>query len=128
MSIAKRNLLISLKSQNCCICNEKYPWYCMDFDHIEGTKVGNVGKLPLSKFYDEIKKCRVICSNCHRIETYRKKQYASINSGRPKKLVNNLLLNVLFKTKLSVREKSKLYNQLEDLSISHTQIARLMKL
>jgi hypothetical protein len=44
----------------------------MDFDHV-GDKEGEVSKLVYSsgtqKLLDEMGKCEVVCSNCHRIRT-----------------------------------------------------------
>jgi hypothetical protein len=49
----------------------------MDFDHVRGTKHANVAELinTLSKkrIDEEIAKCEVVCSNCHRARTYLRK-------------------------------------------------------
>lgn len=50
----------------------------MDFDHIDPTtKIRCVGNYVTSrkKVYQEIEKCELVCSNCHRIRTYNRKQY-----------------------------------------------------
>lgn len=68
-----RELLISYKQQPCAVCNIKYPWYCMDFDHIDPTtKLFNLAKPKGSKedIILEIKKCEIVCANCHRIRTF----------------------------------------------------------
>jgi hypothetical protein len=45
----------------------------MDFDHVRGTKQFNLA-LPAGWTYgeilEEIAKCDVVCSNCHRVRTY----------------------------------------------------------
>ncbi|NBQ69425.1 MAG: hypothetical protein EBU46_11605 [Nitrosomonadaceae bacterium] len=75
-----RRALDDLKEQPCTDCGVRYPHYVMDYDHIRGEKVGNVSamrykgqkKLALA----EIKKCELVCSNCHRIRTFnRRKQH-----------------------------------------------------
>jgi hypothetical protein len=54
----------------------------MDFDHVRGNKVNNVTKLfaknrPLRELAQEILKCDLVCSNCHRIRSAdrRRKQF-----------------------------------------------------
>ena len=46
----------------------------MDFDHVRGRKQANVAELinTLSKkrIDEEISKCEIVCSNCHRIRTH----------------------------------------------------------
>ncbi len=57
----------------CQDCNKNYPYYVMDFDHLEDKKfdinflasTGRIGALKV-----EIKKCEVVCANCHRIRTH----------------------------------------------------------
>lgn len=66
-------LLVSLKNVPCTDCGENYPSYIMDFDHLDGnTKYQNVSALINSKgkLLEEIKKCEIVCSNCHRERTF----------------------------------------------------------
>jgi hypothetical protein len=47
-------------------------------DHVRGEKVGNVAKLighycGWDDLLDEIAKCEVVCSNCHRERTHQRK-------------------------------------------------------
>ena len=68
----KRNqkYLNSLKKR-CCVCGEDCV-ACLDFHHKEGKKkefnLGHAGLRGFSfeKMKEEIKKCIVVCSNCHR--------------------------------------------------------------
>ena len=59
-------------------CKEVYPYYVMDFDHVRGVKHKNVseliGTLSKKKIDEEIAKCEIVCSNCHRIRTYLRKE------------------------------------------------------
>lgn len=61
----------------CMDCKVYYPYYVMDFDHVRGQKHANVMELiPLlskKKIDEEIAKCEVVCSNCHRIRTHMRK-------------------------------------------------------
>jgi lysyl-tRNA synthetase class I len=49
----------------------------MDFDHVRGRKHKNVSELIDSlskkKIDEEIAKCEVVCSNCHRIRTHNRR-------------------------------------------------------
>ena len=70
-------LVRSLKEQRCPDCGIEYPHYVMDFDHVVGSKVTNIGKMMLHKgtnrLIDEIVKCEVVCSNCHRIREWKRR-------------------------------------------------------
>ena len=75
--LAERIAFIQLvKQQPCVECGVQYPPYVMDFDHIRGEKIGQVSRKsmlcsPLERLMQEIEKCDVVCSNCHRERTQR---------------------------------------------------------
>jgi hypothetical protein len=75
--VEHRRLIRALKSKPCKDCRKKYPYYVMDFDHVRGRKVANVGSMSggWSKraVMKEIAKCEVVCANCHRKRTHRRK-------------------------------------------------------
>ena len=63
----------------CTDCGRFYPYYVMDFDHLEGTdKIADVNYLrnsqKIEKLKLEIEKCEVVCSNCHRERTHQRLQ------------------------------------------------------
>jgi len=67
------------KSKPCLDCQQPYPHYAMDFDHVRGKKSFTIGLaarrgnwLPKEKLLREIKKCDPVCSNCHRIRTWKR--------------------------------------------------------
>ena len=66
------------KNVPCADCNKSYPHYVMDMDHIADNKIANVstliGRGNIKKMLDEIAKCEVVCSNCHRARTYARRQ------------------------------------------------------
>jgi len=73
----KREYAKKAKEKPCVDCKIKYPWYVMDFDHKKGEEKDSaisqlVWKRGLKKLKQEIKKCDVVCSNCHRIRTYKR--------------------------------------------------------
>ncbi len=62
-----------LKEKSPCVdCGVKYPYYVMDFDHLEDkdssihylAATGRIGALK-----KEILKCEIVCANCHRKRT-----------------------------------------------------------
>jgi hypothetical protein len=62
------------ESQPCTDCKQQYPYYVMDFDHLRDKK-DNISKLLASKsiLLSEIEKCELVCANCHRIRTHKRK-------------------------------------------------------
>ncbi len=70
-----RKFLIEYKTGKPCMdCGQTYPHYVMDFDH-RGDKKFNVShsinaQYSFKKIQQEIDKCDLICSNCHRVRTH----------------------------------------------------------
>ena len=73
-----RRIIDACKSQPCEDCGKTYPPYVMDFDHVRGIKRKAVGAMlntvTPSVIIDEILKCDIICSNCHRERTHKRKE------------------------------------------------------
>ena len=73
----KKDSIITLaKSVPCADCNEPYPSYVMDLDHVRGVKKFNISSTRNRSYEDlrnEIAKCDVVCANCHRIRTHNRK-------------------------------------------------------
>jgi len=68
-------MLGGIKEKSGCLdCKHFYPFYILDFDHTRGTKVSNVGQMldyfSVEDIMNEVAKCDVVCSNCHRERTY----------------------------------------------------------
>lgn len=76
---ARRELLARLKAGPCMDCGRSFPSVCMDFDHREPEKkkadvAHMVNSTPgLQAFMEEIAKCDLVCSNCHRIRTEKRR-------------------------------------------------------
>ena len=70
-----------LKEVPCADCKQSYPYYVMDFDHVNGKKEYLVSKLVnlgcRTKALNEAKKCEIVCSNCHRIRTFNRQRGSS---------------------------------------------------
>ena len=74
----KRAFINSIKDVPCKDCGRKYSPACMDFDHVNGGKRLAVSALlakgfPMEDIINEVKKCEPICSNCHRIRTWKRR-------------------------------------------------------
>jgi hypothetical protein len=72
----RQQFLARLKNRPCMDC---YGWFepCqMDFDHRKGTvKYRTISKLwacKLKILCEEMRKCDLVCANCHRLRTYRR--------------------------------------------------------
>jgi hypothetical protein len=72
------------KDKPCADCGIQYPYYVMEYDHREGEKkLCNVSalharrRISMRKLLAEISKCDVVCANCHRERTFRRKQFWS---------------------------------------------------
>lgn len=73
----RRAELSALKDGPCMDCGNRFPPECMDFDHRPGEgKIKPVGYLFYMphKVADEVKKCDLVCANCHRIRTRARRQ------------------------------------------------------
>lgn len=62
--------------KKCLDCDISYPPYVMDFDHLKDKKY-NIAEmyqkgLGVEKIKEEIEKCELVCSNCHRIRTHKR--------------------------------------------------------
>ena len=73
-----QEMLGSLKEKSGCVdCGQTYPFYILDFDHVYGKKVANIGQMlnyfSIEDIMKEVAKCDVVCSNCHRERTYQRK-------------------------------------------------------
>lgn len=68
-----------LKEIPCKDCGIKYPHYVMDFDHVlSNSKKRTINRLAGERagwltLKQEIKKCEIVCANCHRIRTHNRR-------------------------------------------------------
>lgn len=69
-----KELVQMAKAVPCADCKTSYPFYVMDFDHL-GNKKFDLAKAMYQSFNrvkEEIEKCEVVCSNCHRKRTHQR--------------------------------------------------------
>lgn len=76
----KKAFVDSLKDKPCADCGGRFPTFVMDFDHCRGKKefelsYARENGFSKERILREAKKCDVVCSNCHRIRTFRRKPY-----------------------------------------------------
>ena len=81
-------IVLAHKNAPCTDCKIQYPPCVMDFDHIDPTnKKFEIAHAPHLKnekiLLEEIAKCELVCSNCHRLRTDIRRQNAK---GRKEKL------------------------------------------
>ena len=68
----RREWIDKLKSKPCADCKQTFPPECMDFDHTTKDKVKQISYMithTKEKILEEIKKCELVCANCHRTRT-----------------------------------------------------------
>lgn len=75
------------KEKPCTDCGGTFPWYVMQFDHVRGEKLHNVGDLTrmttsMKVIREEIAKCEVVCANCHAIRTYERRDFLNRKEQR----------------------------------------------
>ncbi len=59
---------IEMHGDKCSICNKTFPPCVYDFHHTDSDKEVDPGNARSDKaFFEEISKCIMVCSNCHRI-------------------------------------------------------------
>lgn len=81
---AKRAYVAKLRNRPCMDCGGVFPEPCMDFDHRSGRTVkGSNSPETIANMKNdhkgiaclmaEIEKCDVVCANCHRLRTHKRK-------------------------------------------------------
>jgi hypothetical protein len=75
-----RSAIAMLKLEvGCARCGFDEDPAALDFDHVRGVKTANIATLAgtsrsLTLLLDEVEKCQVLCANCHRITTARRRE------------------------------------------------------
>ena len=69
----KRDRVSAIKEASpCADCGVSYPAVVMEFDHVRGDKITSVSMMisclaSWEAIEEEIAKCELVCSNCHRL-------------------------------------------------------------
>lgn len=74
----RRQLVLSMvkTTAGCADCGYDSHPAALDFDHVHGVKTGNIAHLwgsAWDRIWSEVNKCEVVCANCHRIRTVRRR-------------------------------------------------------
>lgn len=81
-TIRRRNELAefvnAFKRRPCADCGGDFPPYLMDFDHVSGDKLDDICGMRMrtvsrEAISAEIEKCEVVCANCHRARTHKRR-------------------------------------------------------
>lgn len=85
---ALRQWMAELKSKPCVDCGQTFPICCMDFDHRDGeVKAYNLGSMfahhySVELITAELAKCDLVCSNCHRVRTQKRRTGHALAKNR----------------------------------------------
>jgi hypothetical protein len=86
----RKAMLAEAKSKPCTDCKGCFPTECMEFDRVRSAKKFQVSSaflwMRLNRLKEELEKCELVCCNCHRIRTVKRKQ----RTGRPTKYLADL--------------------------------------
>lgn len=71
--------------KTCMDCDEER-WAVLEFDHVKGKKSAGISYLVNQGYtwaavLEEIKKCEIVCANCHRIRTYQRQESWRLAEG-----------------------------------------------
>ncbi len=74
-------------ARGCMDCGYKEHSEALEFDHVSGKKSFAVSRattdVSLDKVYLEIAKCEVVCANCHRLRTWRRRHSRTLIPSAP---------------------------------------------
>jgi hypothetical protein len=69
-----------LRDNPCVDCGGVFPYYIMEFDHVETKRSTSftISKLigAPKKMAEELEKCDLLCANCHRVRTHFRAVYS----------------------------------------------------
>jgi len=72
-------------NKSCADCKENYPYWILEFDHLSNKEFTisqfRSHRISLEKIKEEIQKCEVVCSNCHKNRTFSRKIKSAGNAG-----------------------------------------------
>jgi hypothetical protein len=71
-------LLDRLRQVPCMDCGRRFPACAMDFDHRNAVSKRSavmrmIGRAGTGRILEEVAKCDIVCANCHRLRTFRRR-------------------------------------------------------
>lgn len=81
------DLLRSLRVAPCLDCGRTFPWFVMEFDHLDAPNktalvTRMIGRVRTEVLLNEVAKCDIVCANCHRERTYHRRACMASNCPR----------------------------------------------
>jgi hypothetical protein len=114
-TITIREAIKTFKENTPCFdCSQRYHPDAMEFDHLpQHRKTGNISQLLSignpAILWAELKKCQLVCSNCHRIRTAQRREQLQNRIQNPKRKQLLRQSNVLFTEALITRLPEGIY-------------------
>ena len=74
ITVIRKRIIWEAKNRPCADCLGWFSRWQMQFDHVKGQKLFNIGgryTSPINRLVEEIRKCDVVCANCHADRTYK---------------------------------------------------------
>lgn len=71
-------LYFSIKNKPCVACQGWFEPCQMQFDHVRGKKIKTVSQLrrcSKKRMLEEIRKCDLVCANCHALRTFKRRPH-----------------------------------------------------
>jgi len=66
--------MVAAFGRKCCICNKEYPQEIFEFHHLDPDEklfsIGSVKSISWDRLVRELRKCVMVCANCHRLVEY----------------------------------------------------------
>lgn len=97
MRSGKAHVVAYKDNKPCSDCGNLFRYWMLDLDHVRGKKTANVNQihmLALHRIKEELEKCDIVCVNCHRIRTHRRRTLQT-KTANVKVDVNRVRLIVL---------------------------------
>lgn len=69
-----KEYLFAVKSKPCADCGKVFHPVCMDFDHLYDKEecISVIRGRSINRINEELMKCELVCSNCHRLRTFKR--------------------------------------------------------
>jgi hypothetical protein len=79
------DLLRAFRQGPCFDCGRSSDWFVMEFDHRDASQKRALvprmaGQVSLRRLLEELEKCDIVCSNCHRVRTYVRREAAMVQA------------------------------------------------
>lgn len=73
-ALKRKEILKEFLSEGCVVCGEKDPTV-LEFDHLQEKLKGIANISNKKELLNEVKKCQILCCNCHRRKTAKERKF-----------------------------------------------------